>query len=61
MDGIPIKLHRPVDWLKAQPPDLTYPSAERHGPCAPGTSFPVAASMDPVEFQFAVTIGPLVK
>src|ERR1700678_3719758 len=40
MDRIPVKLHRPVYWLKSQSPDLAYASAERHGPCAPGNVVP---------------------
>ena len=36
MNCVPVKLDGPVNWLKSQPSDLAYPSAERHGPCAPG-------------------------
>src|SRR6202161_1269038 len=40
MDCVPVKLHRPVYWLKSESPDLTYASAERHGPGTPGNVVP---------------------
>jgi hypothetical protein len=40
MDCVPVKLQGLVYWLKPQPPDLAYASAERHGPCAPGNVVP---------------------